>query len=120
MDKEELRLKLASARRGQRAAEREIRRIREQSRSYRSLGFGQDINDIQLMALQDQRTRSHAEARRILRQLGIRPPAPPSLQSWLLLPVALLMSFLAGHTAGIPRPTSVRGSRAVASERLIR
>ncbi|MCL4534308.1 MAG: hypothetical protein M1370_04005 [Bacteroidetes bacterium] len=111
MDREELRLALADARRRQRSVEKEIRRIREESRFYRRLGFGQDIKDIQLLALEDQSRRCQAEARRLMRLLGIKPCPAPSLQSWLLLPAVLLLSFLSGLTrsSGHSESSQARG-----------
>ncbi len=120
MNKDEIRLALAKARRRQRTAEREIIRIKEESRSYRRLGFGQDIKDIQLLALQDQRIRSQAEVRRYMRSLGIAAPSSPDLQSWLLLPFALLLDKLANLNLFQTRVPVPADRRTLPSERAIR
>jgi hypothetical protein len=117
---EQVKLAIARLRRRRRAVEREIERIQEESRSYQRLGFGQDIKEIQMMALRDRRQNLYAEVRRLRRMAGLPLPNPPGLTGWVLLPLILCVE-LAIHTPKWTRRAFALGSaEPTPSERTVR
>ncbi len=77
----------------------DIAKIRRETNFFRQMGFGRDIKDIQLQALEDERSRRQAELSQILQQLCLQPNRGPGLRALLSLPLTLLSSALGGGSA---------------------
>ncbi|HVC31897.1 MAG TPA: hypothetical protein VNL16_00135 [Chloroflexota bacterium] len=90
MTEENLRVTRARLRTEVRDLDAQIERIRTDDRMFRRYGFGSDLHDIQLVALQAQRQDLLAN----LAQAGTNPPTARRDRgrrgSWLLLPPALV------------------------------
>jgi hypothetical protein len=117
---EQTRLAISRIRRRKRVIDREIEFIREESRSYQRLGFGQDIKEIQLHALQDRRSKLQAEIRRLHRLAGLPTPPLPSLTSWMLLPIVLCIEAAAYIPRWARRALALGNPEPITSERTIR
>ena len=88
---DELRLELARRRVELRRLEAEIASLRREHRFFRRVGFGRDIKDIQLVAMQDQHDYLAGKALEIERRLHPNPVRRGTALAWLLLPVMMAL-----------------------------
>lgn len=102
---EDLKVTLAQIRVELREIDSKVAAIRHDAEFYRRLGFGRDVKDIQLMALQDERAKLVARLRTLERKSRQSRTRNQPLISWLLLPVLLL---LMGMDAVAPKRRSPR------------
>ena len=98
---------LAKLRQQLRHIEAEISSLRNETRRFRHVGFGRDIKDMQLMALEEERDLCLAQIADLERRLGKTRSQKRPLQDWLIVPVALLLIGLQALQAG--RDSSGRG-----------
>ncbi|MCL5265901.1 MAG: hypothetical protein M1343_12050 [Chloroflexi bacterium] len=92
---DEMVVTLAQVRMQLREIDGKIAAIRQETDFYRRIGFGRDIKDIQLMALEDERAEAEAhllDLERKLKRSTSRQKQP--LVAWLLLPVLFLLMGL--------------------------
>lgn len=91
MREDELKTDLARLRQQVRQIEAEMTSLRNESRRFRHVGFGQDIKDIQLMALEEERALCLSQMSAIERRLGRTRQSKRTALDWLVIPVALAM-----------------------------
>ena len=65
--------------------------LRDESRRFRHVGFGQDIKDIQIMALEEERALCLSHIAVIERRLGRTRQHKRTALDWLVIPVALVL-----------------------------
>lgn len=95
MVEEDIERSLARLRIELRTIDDRIAALRRESDYYRRLGFGRDVKDIQMMALQDERAallgRMAMLQQRNPRRASARARQDYPLVSWLLLPLLLVL-----------------------------
>jgi hypothetical protein len=91
MDDYEVRVAVARVRLDIREIDAEMEQIRQESQFYRRMGFGRDIKDIQMLALQEKRLEKEAELRALQRKVHARKHERTGPLSFLLLPVVLVL-----------------------------
>lgn len=123
MDDYEVRVALARVRLDIREIDAEMERIKHETHFYRRMGFGRDIKDIQMLALQEKRLEKEAELTALQQKIHARKRERTSPLSLLLLPVVLLLillNALAPKRSRVPRERvfsiSLRTSAQVATD----
>lgn len=104
------RVNLARVRMQIRKIEAERAKIRRETHFYQQLGFGRDIKDIQLLALEDEKAKRQAELRELLTKLRLHPNRHNGLRSLVLLPLLFITGIWGGSAARSPKSRrTVRG-----------
>ncbi|MBI4320784.1 MAG: hypothetical protein HY675_20015 [Chloroflexi bacterium] len=103
MMEDDPRVQFARVRLRLRKIEAEIARIRRESHFYQQIGFGREIKNIALLALEDERARRLSEVAELKKQLRLHNSPRPADNSWLLTPFLFLAALFA------PRPSINRG-----------
>lgn len=91
---------LAKLRQQLRHIETEISSLRNETRRFRHVGFGRDIKDMQLMALEEERDLCLVQIAELERRVGKTRSQKRPLQDWLIVPIALLLIGLQALQAG--------------------
>ncbi|MCL5959740.1 MAG: hypothetical protein M1358_10595 [Chloroflexi bacterium] len=91
VDDYDVRVALAQIRLEIREIDAEIDRIRQESHFFHRMGFGRDIKDFQILALQEKKLEKEAELDAFRQNLHQRRRERPNPLSVLLLPVVLLL-----------------------------
>ena len=87
----DLRTELLAVRRELRRIDGEIAAIREESKRFRTIGFGRDIKDIQLMALREEREFCIRRIAEIEGKIGRGILRGRKVEDLLIIPVALAL-----------------------------
>lgn len=106
MDDYDMRVALARIRLEIREIDAEIDRIKQESHFFHRMGFGRDIKDFQILALQEKRLEREAELDALRQKLHTRKRERANPMSILLLPVVLLL--MAVEALGPKRSKTVR------------
>ena len=91
MRDDDFKTELAALRKRLRRIENEMACIRNESQRFRRMGFGRDIKDIQLMALEEERDSCLKRLAVIQRETARRRPSHFKVADLILIPIALVI-----------------------------